>query len=49
VLLVQVGPAEDLKIHTYRPEYRNGERTATPYPGLDEFKNIRETRDFHVG
>jgi hypothetical protein len=49
VLLVQMGPSEDLKVHTYRPEYRNGERTNTPYPGLEAFKDIRNNRDFHVG
>jgi hypothetical protein len=39
----------DLKYYTFRVEYRTEERTSTPYPGLEQFKEIRSTRDHHLG
>jgi hypothetical protein len=49
VLLVEMGPFMDLSWRTYRAEYRDGERTERPYPGLREFMTIRESRDFTWG
>jgi hypothetical protein len=47
VLLVE-RPIE-LKLHTLRLEYRDRERTQRPYPGLENFLRIRESRDRCVG
>lgn len=47
LLLVTYGPCSDFSFKTVRTEYRGDERTKIPYPGLEEFKIIRETRDFH--
>jgi hypothetical protein len=49
VLTVQMGPFQDFRWRTYRPEYRTLERTESPYPGLKEFKKIRQTRDISFG
>jgi len=49
VLLIQSGPHMDLSYKTYRTEYRGNERVEIPYPGLEEFKTRRQTRDFHFG
>ncbi len=49
VLLIQSGPHMDLTFKTYRVEYRRDERTEIPYPGLEQFKNIRFNRDIHFG
>lgn len=49
VLLVTSGPYMDLSVRTHRVEYRGNERTARPYPGLDEFKTVRFTRDHYFG
>jgi hypothetical protein len=49
VLLVERGPFMDLTMRIYRPEYRDEERTAQPYPGLREFKKSRHLRNVHVG
>jgi HNH endonuclease len=49
VLTVQMGPFGDFRYRTYRPEYRASERTASPYPGLKEFRKIRHTRDVNFG
>lgn len=38
----------DLHTERLRPEYRNGERIAIPYPGIEEFKTVRYSRDFFV-
>jgi hypothetical protein len=47
VLLVERSDA--FTCETKRVEYREGERTSLPYPGLDNFLIVRETRDQHVG
>ena len=49
LILTESGPHMDLAFHTYRLEYKNEERIDIPYPGLEEFKKIRETRDMHFG
>jgi hypothetical protein len=50
VLLVESGPyAPDLSIRVHRVEYRQAERTAKPYPGLEKFETLRLTRDHHFG
>jgi hypothetical protein len=45
VLLVQSGPHPDFSYKTMRVEYHGEERNAVPYPGLETFKDIRQTRD----
>ena len=49
VNLIETGPNMDLGYKILRVEYRGEERTATPYPGLKEFKQIREKRDWCFG
>jgi hypothetical protein len=49
VLVVDGGLYMDLKYYTFRAEYRNEERTAKPYPGLEKFKKERASRDHHIG
>lgn len=49
VILVDSGPYMDLKYISHRVEYREGERVDVPYPGLDDFKAKRATRDYHFG
>jgi len=49
VLLVMRGAGMDLKEHTMRLEYKNGERTSEPYPGLKQFMQTHQARDFCVG
>jgi len=49
VLMIQSGPDASFNFHTYRVEYSGRERTQSPYPGLDEFKKVRFTRDVHFG
>ncbi len=49
VLLVGGGPYPDLSFRTDRVEYRGGERTERPYPGLESFKTIRFDRDLCFG
>lgn len=49
VLVVDSGPYMDLTFHSFRPEYLGEERKSTPYPGLKEFKELRATRDHHMG
>lgn len=44
-LLVTIGPFADLDYGTVRPEYRENEKTSTPYPGLSRFKQIMLSRD----
>lgn len=48
-LIVGSGPYEDMSWRLHRVEYRGEERTDAPYPGLDQFKRIRKTRDLHFG
>lgn len=45
-LLIATGPDMHLAWDTYRPEYRDAERTSIPYPGLDKFDEVALTRDF---
>ena len=49
VLVVDGGLYMDLKYYTFRVEYSKEERIAVPYPGLAQFKEIRATRDRHIG
>jgi hypothetical protein len=49
VLVVESGMYMDLTYHSLRAEYRNDERGEMPYPGLEEFKETRVTRDHHMG
>ncbi len=46
VLLVTRGPTEGFKLENLRPEYRAGD---APYSTVDEFRELRRARDFHVG
>lgn len=47
--LIQSGPHMDLSMRTYRCEYRGDERGPAPYPGLEQFKTVRFTRDLYFG
>lgn len=49
VLLVTGGPYMDLSCRTYRCEYHGDERIERPYPGLEEFKSLRQHRDHCLG
>jgi hypothetical protein len=49
VLIVESGLYMDLTYHSLRAEYRKEERTKAPYPGLAKFKEVRATRDHHMG
>jgi hypothetical protein len=49
LLLVTHGPYMNMSYRTQRCEYRNDERTASPYPGLEGFKSIRYQRDHCFG
>ncbi len=49
VLLVTDGPYMDMTYHTRRCEYREEERTDRPYPGLEEFKLLRQHRTHCFG
>jgi hypothetical protein len=49
VLLVRRGMTMDMMEHTYRLEYRDQERAQHPYPGLQEFIQVRASREFYVG
>ncbi|EPX57567.1 hypothetical protein D187_004916 [Cystobacter fuscus DSM 2262] len=48
-LVVSSGPYSDFSHRIHRPEYRVTERTIHPYPGLEKFLTVRETRDEHFG
>ncbi|MGW8956966.1 HNH endonuclease [Paenibacillus sp. NPDC055715] len=48
-LIVQSGPHIDMNFRMHRPQYREEEKTKKPYPGLNEFKKIRDTRDISFG
>jgi hypothetical protein len=45
VLLITRGPFFDLSVMHMRLEYREGERTIHPYPGLERFLVERQSRD----
>lgn len=47
-VLVELDVGFDPHTGRLRPEYRNSERIATPYPGIEEFKTVRCSRDFFV-
>lgn len=49
VLLVEGGPYSDFSYKTFRVEYVAAERVDAPYPGLEEFKSARFTRDYYFG
>ena len=42
------GVGFDMHTEHLRPEYRGGERTDRPYPGLQDFLKVRYTRDFFL-
>jgi hypothetical protein len=48
-LVVDTGMYADFTVHTLRAEYRSGERVTAPYPGVAKFKEMRATRDHHMG
>ena len=48
-LYVVSGPDMMMRYVGHRTQYSADERTASPYPGLDEFKAVRTTRDLHFG
>ena len=43
------GPYMDLTFRKHRVAYGGDERTEAPYPGLEQFKLDRKTRDRHYG
>lgn len=48
LLLVQRGPNPDFTYSSYVPQYRSEELASErPYPGLENFKKVLATRDFH--
>jgi len=49
LILVVGGPYLDFSMKHYRVEYRGEQRSIFPYPGLEQFKIDRETRDIHFG
>ncbi len=49
VLLAESGPYMDGTYRKHRVAYHGDERTEIPYPGLEEFKVCRKTRDRHWG
>ncbi|HUA86800.1 MAG TPA: hypothetical protein VMB85_23245 [Bryobacteraceae bacterium] len=49
VLLVRRGVGTDLKERVYRLEYTPEERALLPYPGLEEFLQVRTSRDVSFG
>ena len=49
VLILNGGLYMDFTYHSFRPKYRGEERKSIPYPGLTEFKEVRATRDHHMG
>jgi hypothetical protein len=49
VLIVETGMYMDLTYRSLRAEYRKEERGDAPYPGLQDFKEVRVTRDHHMG
>jgi len=49
VALVERGPNSDLRWQILRVEYRTGERSECPYPGLTAFKSVRQSRDYCIG
>ena len=51
IILVESGPYIDKGIswRQHKAIYRDGERTDIPYPGINEFKNIRSKRDYSFG
>jgi hypothetical protein len=48
-LVVRTGPDMHLRDKTLRLEYRDMQRTATPYPGLERFQPARVERDYWFG
>ncbi len=48
-LLVTTGPDMSLKWQTLLIQYKNGEKTNRPYPGLESFLEERKNRDFNFG
>jgi len=49
VLLVERdGVGMGMRVQHLRTEYRGDERNHAPYPGLEEFKEIRYSRDFSI-
>jgi hypothetical protein len=49
VLIVESGMYMDFTYRSIRAEYRKEELTEAPYPGLSKFKEVRTTRDHHMG
>jgi hypothetical protein len=48
-VLVQTGPYLNMREYTLVPQYRGEERVPQPYPGLQSFLTLRESRDFQFG
>ena len=48
-LLAQSGPYGDFSFRMHRLEYKGEERIRMPYPRLEKFKKLRETRDLNFG
>lgn len=50
IVLIDTGPSEaSMNIKTHKIEYRDTVSSELPYPGLNDFKNIRFTRDLYFG
>jgi hypothetical protein len=49
-LMVQTGPTQGLCFTDIVVEYRDEDRSVDyPYPGLEKFRTLRESRDVHFG
>ncbi len=49
LVIVESGPYMDMSWRQHKVMYRGKERTRIPYPGLNEFKKIRNNRDYSFG
>jgi hypothetical protein len=49
LIIVESGPYMNMSWLTHRVEYRGDERSRIPYPGLEEFKRVRQQRDYCFG
>lgn len=46
-LMITYGPVQGLTYVTNKVEYKSNERSPHPYPGLEKFKDVRDTRDMN--
>lgn len=48
-IIADSGPYNFMDFITHRSEYLGDDRVISPYPGLEKFKLIRKTREYHFG